>query len=62
MDDDFICGFDDCFDYVCVFDFVEEYLIGLNILEFDLDVGVLEKVYDLIYLNVVDWFVEWFRE
>ncbi len=61
LDDDFVRGFDDRFDYARASDFAEENLTGLNILEFDLSAGGPEKAYDPTYLKTVDEFAAWLR-
>lgn len=61
LDDDFIRYFDESFSYRTASDFTEARLTGLNILEFDLDSGSEDGIFDPDYQAQVDSFSQWLR-
>ncbi len=62
LDDDFIRGFDQRFDYARASEFAEENLTGLNVIEFDLNANGPEMAYSPDYLATIDRFSEWLRQ
>lgn len=61
LDDDFIRYFDESFSYRTASDFTEARLTGLNILEFSLDSGSEDGIFDPVYQTRVDDFAHWLR-
>lgn len=61
LDDDFIRYFDESFDYRTASDFTEDRLTGLNILEFDLDTGTPDGIFDPDYQSDLNAFTGWLR-
>lgn len=61
LDDDFIRYFDESFSYRTASDIAEERLTGLNLIEFDLDTGEEDGIFDPAYQRVVESFVTWIR-
>jgi hypothetical protein len=61
LDDDFIRYFDESFAYRTASDFTEDRLTGLNILEFNLDSGTPNGIFDPGYQTRVEAFTIWLR-
>lgn len=61
LDDDFVRYFDESFSYRTASDFTEARLTGLNILEFSLDSGSEDGIFNPAYQTRVDDFTRWLR-
>lgn len=61
LDDDFIRYFDESFSYRTASDFTEARLTGLNLVEFDLDSGTEDGIFDPGYQADVEHFTRWLR-